>query len=77
MSDQLRLNLTRFGITVGIISGLAGLFGAWFILPYRMSAAEQAIKDVQSQGYADHSLLQRIDERTARMEQRLLLERRN
>ena len=71
MSDQVKLNIARFGLLVGILSGLAGLFGAWFVLPYRMSAAEQAIKDVQSQGYADHSLLQRIDERTERMERAL------
>jgi hypothetical protein len=77
MSDQLRLNLTRFGVVIGIASGLAGLFGAWFILPYQMSAAEKAIKELQDQSYTDHSLLQRIDERTERMEQRMLLERRN
>lgn len=77
MSDQVKLNLVKFGVGLGIVSGLAGLLGAWFVLPYRMSAAEQAIKEVQSQSYTDHSLLQRIDERTARMERQMMTERRN
>lgn len=71
MSDAVKLSLTRLGVIVGVISGLAGLFSAWFILPYRMAAAETAIKAVQEQAYTDHSLLQRIDERTARMERAL------
>ena len=71
MSDQMKVSLARVGFVLGILSGLAGLFGAWFVLPYRMSAAESEIREVKSQSYADHSLLQRIDERTERMERAL------
>ena len=68
MSDHTKTILARVMATVGILSGIAGLLGAWFVLPYRMDAAEKAIRDMQKQSSTDHDLLQRIDERTARME---------
>jgi len=68
MSDHTKVIIARTAAMIGILSGLAGLFGAWVILPYRMDAAEKAIRDVQKQSGSDHDLLQRIDERTARME---------
>lgn len=68
MSDHTKTLLARVMAVVGILSGIAGLLGAWFVLPYRMDAAEKAIREVQSQSHTDHDLLQRIDERTARME---------
>lgn len=79
MSDVVKLNLARIGIAIGILAGIAGLFGAYVSLPGRMDAAESAIKDihaetrrdireVQMQFNQDHALLQRIDERTARQE---------
>jgi hypothetical protein len=68
VSDDVKLSLTKAGIVIGLLAGLAGLLGAWFVLPYRVSAAENAIREVQTQARTDHDLIQRIDERTARME---------
>ncbi len=71
MSDLTRQSLTRIGLIVGLLSGLAGLFGAFVILPYRMDAAETAIRELHRTQAADHDLIQRTDERTARMEKTL------
>lgn len=68
MSDHTKTILARVLAVIGVLSGIAGLLGAWFVLPYRMDAAEKAIREVQKQSATDHDLLQRIDERTARME---------
>lgn len=82
MSDHTKTVLQRVAALLGILAGIAGLLGAWFVLPYRMDAAEKAIREVQSESRSavrelqassriDHDMLQRIDERTARMEKAL------
>lgn len=71
MSDAVKLNLAKVGVTVGLLSGLAGLFGAWVVIPYRMDAAEQHIRQLSAEAKGDHEMLTRIDERTARIEKAL------
>ena len=71
MSDQTKSALTRLGLAVGIVSGLSGLFGAFVLLPYRIDAAEQEIKQLKTEARVDHELLVRIDERSKRIEDRL------
>jgi hypothetical protein len=71
MSDQTKSALTRLGLAVGIVSGLSGLFGAFVLLPYRIDAAEQEIKQLKTEARVDHELLVRIDERSKRIEERL------
>ena len=66
MSDETKESLSRIGLVVGVLSGISGLFGAFVLLPYRISAAEQEIRQLQTEARADHELLVRIDERTAR-----------
>ena len=68
MSDETKESLSRIGLAVGVLSGLTGLLGAFVLLPYRISAAEQEIRQVKIETRADHELLVRIDERNARME---------
>lgn len=68
MSDEMQRTISRLSLAIGVIAGIAGLLGAWFVLPYRMDAAETELRDIRSQVGKDHDLIQRIDERTARME---------
>lgn len=39
--DDFKVNVTRLGIVLGVIATIAALAGAWFVLPYRMEAAER------------------------------------
>lgn len=64
MSDAVKLNIGRWGLVIAIFAGLAGLFGSFVILPYRMDAAEQGIKEVQVQSRVDQEKLHKIDVRT-------------
>lgn len=41
-SQDVKLSLGRVSLVLAVLLGAAGLFGAWFILPYRMEAAEKA-----------------------------------
>lgn len=68
MSDETKNTIERAATVVGLLAALTAFLGAWFVLPYRMTAAESAIREVKSQSERDHDLIQRIDERTARME---------
>lgn len=38
---EVKINFSRLVVILGVIAGIAGLFGAWFVLPYRMEAAEK------------------------------------
>lgn len=67
MSDKAKQHLAIIGICVAIASGVTGLLGAFVILPYRMSAAEEEIKQVKTAIHLDHDTVTRIDSRTALM----------
>jgi len=62
MSDEVKLNLAKVGGFLGIICGLAGLLGAWFVLPYRMAAAETKLLKLEIQAEQTREILIRIDE---------------
>lgn len=71
MSDKTRQSLQ---LGVGIITvalAISSAIGAFYVLPYRMSAAEAAISKMQDERKTDRELLLRIDERTARMDKTL------
>lgn len=59
---EMNLNLSKLGIVIAVLAGIAGLAGAWFVLPYRMDAAEKAISEHTSQLAAQREILIRIDE---------------
>lgn len=41
-NDDFKINVTRLSVALGVIAAIAALAGAWFILPYRVEAAEKA-----------------------------------
>lgn len=61
-SDDVKINLTRLGVTLGVLAALVALAGAWFILPYRMDAAEKKIAAHEAELGAMKEILIRIDE---------------
>jgi hypothetical protein len=42
-SDQsdIKINLTRLAVVIGVLAGIIGVFGAWITLPSRLEAAEK------------------------------------
>jgi hypothetical protein len=71
MSEEVQINLTRIGVVLAVLAGVATPFGTFVLLSHRMDAAEKAIIAVQTKADIDHDMLQRIDERTARIEKAL------
>ena len=62
MSDEVKLNLAKVGGIIGILAGIAGLLGAWFVLPYRVTATETEIVSLKTRMEMQHEILIRIDE---------------
>ena len=69
MSDEVKLNLTKLGVVVGVLAGVVGLLGAWFILPYRMNAAEAKIVSLEARIEQQSALLIRIDENVKQLKE--------
>lgn len=40
-NGDVKINLTRLSVTLAFVAGIVALAGAWFILPYRVEAAER------------------------------------
>lgn len=40
-TDEVKINLTRLAVVIGVLASIVGLFGAWITLPSRMEAAEK------------------------------------
>lgn len=70
---NLRLDVTKLGLIVAVLSGTAALFGAWFVLPYRMEQAERKqevfesrtevrFKEAEKEAREQKDILIRIDE---------------
>jgi len=62
MSERVQLNLTRIGLLVGMIGGAIGIGGTFFVMPYRIEAAERRISSLEEQVASSRELLVRIDE---------------
>lgn len=60
--EDVKLNVTRVGVTVGVLAAIVALLGAWFILPYRMEAAEKKIAAHDTELASMREILIRIDE---------------
>ena len=62
MSTDVKISLAKAGVVAGVISAVVALFGAWFVLPYRMAAAEAEIVALKVKVESQSTLLIRIDE---------------
>lgn len=63
MSDKTKKGLELLAVTLAVMTGFAGMFGAFVLLPYRMQAAEQSIQRLNANRADDKELLTRIEER--------------
>lgn len=70
MSDETKENISRAATILGILSTVAALAGAWFILPYRVGAAERRIEQLETEQRAARELLVRIDENVKALKER-------
>lgn len=69
MSDSLRRQIETGAAVIGLISGVAGLLGAWFIIPYRVTAVETRMEVLSTNAARDHDILVRIEERVKQMQE--------
>ncbi len=70
MSDETKDSIGRAATILGIISTIAALAGAWFILPYRVGAAERRIDQLETEQRQARELLVRIDENVKALKER-------
>lgn len=79
---DVKLNVNRLGVVIAVLAGLAGLASAWFVLPYRMQAAEAKLENFESRvdrrfeateayGRANREILIRVDENVKLMNEKL------
>lgn len=61
-SGDVKVSLGRLGVILGVAAAIAALFGAWFVLPYRVGQAEEKIKAVETEQRQQREILIRIDE---------------
>lgn len=71
MSDKTKKGLELLAVTLAVLTGMAGMFGAFILLPYRMQAAEYSIKQLMGNRIADKELLTRIEERLISVQKQL------
>ena len=48
---------------LSFVAGVAGLLGAWAVIPYRVQQVEKSVDAIAAARAADRELLYRIDER--------------
>jgi hypothetical protein len=77
MSESIKLNLSRLGLTIAILTGVGAFGSAWVVLPTRVSAHDIAISklegahnELNKELLRVRVLLERIDERTVRIEKK-------
>ena len=63
MSDRLRKSIELSASVVAVATGLAGMFGAFVLLPSRMDAAERQIARLSEREEKQREMLVRIEER--------------
>ena len=67
MSNETRRSIELGALIIGTLLALVSAFGVFYVLPYRVSAAEVAISAIQIERKADRELLVRIDENVKRL----------
>jgi len=68
MPDRTRKVIEVAAAMVGLVAGLAGLFGAFVLLPSRMEAAERQILRLNDRDEKAREVLIRIEERLIRVD---------
>ena len=63
MDASLRKQIELSAAALGLVAGLAGLFGAFVLLPSRMEAAERQIYRLNERDEKNREMLVRIEER--------------
>lgn len=71
MSAEDRKKIELAALVIGTLLAIAAALGTFVVLPYRMTAAESAIRDVQQRTATDHDVLTRIDSRTEEIQRAL------
>lgn len=71
MSAEDRRKVELGAAVLVALLALISAVGTFFVLPYRMTAAENAIAKVQEARQSDHDILLRLDTRTDAMRQAL------
>ena len=74
MTQQAKARIEFVGLIIGVLGGLggiAGMIGAFYLLPYRLEAAEKRIETISLQRAGDRELLTRIEERLIAVQQEL------
>lgn len=72
-SSDVKINLTRLSVILAVVGALFALAGAWFVLPYRVEAAEKAhailenkvelrFQSTEAEARQQREILIRIDE---------------
>lgn len=61
-SSDVRVNITRLGLILGVVATLFAIAGAWFILPYRVGEVEEKVKGHSVELATQKEILIRIDE---------------
>lgn len=70
MTDHIRLNLSKAAAVIGVVGGAAGIVATAVLMPYRMNAAEERIKNLETQVSESRELLVRIDENVKALKER-------
>lgn len=63
MSEPIRKRIEVAAALLGLAGGLAGMFGAFVLLPSRMEAAEKQISRLNERDEKSREVLIRIEER--------------
>lgn len=61
-SPEVKINLSRMGVVLGVVAALFALAGAWVVLPYRMDQVEQKVRVHDTDLSTMKEVLIRIDE---------------
>lgn len=61
-SPEVKINLSRMGVVLGVVAALFALAGAWVVLPYRMDQVEQKVRTHDTDLSTMREVLIRIDE---------------
>lgn len=71
MSDRLRKSIEVTASIIAVLTGLAGMFGAFVLLPSRMDAAERQIARLNERDERHKEMLVRIEERLIQVQAEL------